>query len=497
MKNTKKLFALVLSIIMIMSLATTAFAASITIDDGAITGATYQAYKLLNATDGGDGKYAYTVNTKYASVLESVTGETTDAGVVAYIDDVENINAFANAVYAAIVKAGLEEDYETTTNEFTDVDQGYYLIVETALGTTETGATDTYSLLMLDTAGNETVTVKTKEDLPTVEKKVEEVNDSTGDTSWGDSADYDVDDVINYEITGTVSNKYESYKSYYYSFSDTMDAGLTLNADSIKIMIGDVDVTSQFTIETTEHSFTATANLKELTGVTITGDTEIIVTYTATLNENAVSGSTGNKNKVTLDYENNPSHEGDGDPETPDEPEKPGKTPEDVNIVFTYDVVVDKVHKTGEDENGNPVYGALEGAGFTLYKWDAEENDWVAVGDEITDVTTFEFKKLDEGKYKLVETTVPAGYNKAADVEFEIVSTLEGTELTALTVTPADSFTVTLKSGKIETDVVNNAGAELPETGGIGTTIFYTLGGILVLAAVILLVTKTRMAKDA
>lgn len=483
MQNMKKLFALLLALVMTMSMATSAFAASITIEDGTITGATYQAYKLLNATDGGDGKFAYTVNTKYEAVLQEVTGKTSDADIVAYIDKVEDINAFANSVYAAITAAGLEKDYETTTNKFSEVEQGYYLIVETALGTTETGATDTYSLLMLDTAGEEAVTVKTKEDLPTVEKKVEEKNDTTGESSWGDSADYDVGDEIDYKITGTVSDKYDSYKSYYYSFEDTMVEGLTLKTDSIKVTINGVDVTSQFDIDATEHGFTATANLKELTGVTISGNTEIIVTYTAVLNENAVSGTTGNKNEVILKYENDPKHEGDGEPETPDEPEEPGKTPKDENVVFTYDVIVDKV-----DNKGN----ALSGAGFTLYK--EVNGKWVQVGEEITGKTTFEFNKLDEGKYKLVETTVPAGYNKAADVEFEIVSTLEGTKLTALTVTPAGSFTVTLESGKIETDIVNNAGTELPETGGVGTTIFYTLGGILVLAAIVLLVTKKRMA---
>lgn len=135
----------------------------------------------------------------------------------------------------------------------------------------------------------------------------------------------------------------------------------------------------------------------------------------------------------------------------------------------------------------------LAGAGFTLYKWDAAKNDWAAVGNEITGKTTFEFKKLDEGKYKLVETTVPAGYNKADDVEFEIISTLEGTTLKDLTVDPSDSFTVTLESGKIETDVVNNAGTELPSTGGMGTTIFYIAGGVLVVAAAVLLITKKRM----
>ena len=480
MKNMKKLFAMALAVMMVLTLATTAFAANITIDDG-VTNAKYAAYKLLDATDGGGGKLAYTLNSKYTSILQSVTGKTTEADILTYIQAQtgDAARTFADAVYAKIVENSTPADYTADDNVFESVAQGYYLIAETEVGDTA----DTFSLVMLDTAGNETITVSTKENSPTVEKKVQEKNDTTGDSSWGDSADYDVGDVINFQITGSVSDKYDNYKSYYYSFQDTMSAGLTLKTDSIKIMIGEVDVTSQFVKTTTENSFTASANLKELSGVTITGETEVIVTYTATLNSNAVIGKPGNTNKVVLEYENNPYHKGDGNPNTPDEPTNPGETPEDTNVVFTYEVVVNKV-----DKDGN----ALAGAGFTLYK--EVEGTWVAVGTEIKGVTTFEFERLDEGKYKLVETTVPAGYNKAADVEFEIVSTLEGEALTGLTVTPAEGFTVTLDAGKIETSVKNLAGAELPETGGVGTTLFYLFGGIMVAAAAVLLVTKKRMA---
>lgn len=494
MKHTKRILAMVMTVIMVLSLATTAFAANITIENGA-SGSEYAAYKLLNATDGGDDKIAYTLNGTYTTILQTVTGKSTEAEIIAYISglNAEDARTFADDVYAKIVEGGITADYTADDNTFEGVAQGYYLIAETKVGDT----TDTFSLVMLDTAGQSNITVKTKEDKPTVEKKVEEKNDTTGDTpTWGDSADYDLNDTINFKITGTVSSKYADYESYYYSFQDNMTDGLTLNPDSIKVMIGSVDVTTQFAKTTTDHSFTLSANLKELSGVSITGETEVIVTYTATLNENAVSGTDGNTNKVVLEYENNPYHEGagDGNPITPDKPEKPGKTPEDTNVVFTYEVVIDKV-----DKDGN----ALPGAGFTLYKLDNGGN-WNAVGTEITGSTTFEFKKLDEGKYKLVETTVPNGYNKADDVEFEIVSTLEGEALTGLLVKDAEGnvisegekppFTVILADGKIKADVENQAGTELPETGGMGTTLFYAFGSVMVLCAVVLLVTKKRMA---
>ena len=500
MKNMKKFTAMLLAVIMVLGMAMSASAAKITIDDGKITGATYQAYKLLKATDGGvneDGtkKIAYTVNEKYAAVLEEVTGKTTDAEVVAYINEHE-LSEFAEDIYAAINTAGLEKDYESEENMFASVEQGYYLIVETALGTTESGATDTYSLLMLDTAGKDDVTVYTKEDLPTVEKKVEEKNDTTGDTSWGDRADYDIGDVINYKITGTVSDKYENYKSYYYSFGDTMDAGLTYNDDAkVYVVNGESkeNVTAQFNITKTTDGFTATANLKDLQGVTITENTTIVVEYSAKLNENAKSGDEGNKNEVVLKYENNPYHEKD------DIPEVPGETPKDINIVFTFDTIVNKVDKEGK---------ALEGAGFTLYKF--VQGEWTQVGGKITDVTTFRFDGLDVGKYKLEETEVPAGYNKAADIEFEVVAEyndeIDPPALTRLQVKNKEgavisegeeaSFKATVSNGEVSTNVVNYAGAELPSTGGIGTTMFYVAGAALVLAAVVLLVTKRRMRAE-
>lgn len=501
----KKVAVALLAMVMVLAMAVPAMAVKITIDDGSVTGAEYAAYKLLNVTyaagteqDSSDDKYAYTLNSKYTTVLQGVTGKTTEDEIVAYIGGLndDRIREFADEAYAAIKTAGIAADYTTKTNEFTSVDQGYYLIVETKLGSVTGGGTDSYSLHMLDTANKDVLEVKTKESVPTVDKQVQEKNDSTGTSSWGDSADYDVGDTIEYKITGTVSDKYENYQSYYYSFSDTMDAGLTLDKNSIKVTVGTTDVTSQFTITKEDHSFTATANLKELTGVTINANTQIVVTYKAKLNESAVVGSTGNKNKVALEYENNPYHEGDGDPTTPDKPDEPGKTPEDVNIVFTYDVVVNKV-----DEDGNK----LAGAGFTLYKWNAsseEEDKWETVGSEITGVTEFEFEKLDAGKYKLVETTVPVGHNKADDIVFEIVSTLEGIELKTLVVKDADGnvissgtgaiFTVTLADGNIATDVINTTGTRLPNTGGMGTTLFYVVGSLLVVGAAVVLLARKR-----
>lgn len=297
------------------------------------------------------------------------------------------------------------------------------------------------------------------------------------------------------------------YSTYSYTFTDTLSAGLTRN-DDVKVYLVNKEqdrreITSSFTISNVdEEKNTFTVSCTNVNGIKgVTAASKIVVEYTARLNEKAVIGATGNPNKVDLTFSNNPN--GDGT----------GKTPEDQVIVFTYKLVANKVDKDGHD---------LEGAGFTLYKFDKEANKYVAVGGENkgTDEnpqTTFEFNRLDAGEYKLVETTVPAGYNKADDIEFTVEATYEATldengvkstdapTLTGLIIKDATGkkiseeegavFTVNLTNGSASTDVVNVSGSILPSTGGIGTTIFYVIGGILMIGAGVLLVSKKRTDK--
>jgi len=492
MKNLRKVFTLVLVLALALSLAAPAMAAEVPVGNITISAgssdAAYAFYRLLNATDGGNGKYAYTLNDKYEDILKAQTGKTELEDIVKYISDLsaDGLRTFADAVYAAIKAGSIAEDATATGNTtLQDIRQGYYLIAETKIGSDYNGATDTRSLVMLDTVGDASVTVTTKESVPTVDKEVWNYNDSTGENHWGEHADYDVGDSVKFRISGRISGHYDRYINYWYQIGDTMDPGLKFN-DDLKITIGDVDVTNQFDIVPADHSFTATADLKKLTGVTVSHNSVIIAEYTCTLTEAAVSGEEGNKNKVVVKYQN--------DPYATEDPTEPGVTPPDVTIVFTYDTIVNKIDNTGK---------ALAGAGFTLYKW--VNNDWKAVGSEITGVTTFNYNKLDKGIYKLVETTVPEGYNKADDIEFHIHpeydTTQDPVELTALKVVDKNgdeltNFKIDMVKGSLTTDIVNNSGVELPSTGGMGTTLFYIFGGLMVAAAVVLLVTKKRMSAD-
>jgi len=207
-----------------------------------------------------------------------------------------------------------------------------------------------------------------------------------------------------------------------------------------------------------------------------------------------VVGQDGNPNTVLVKFDNNPNNCGKGEPG--------GTTPEDVNIVFTYKTVFNKVD--GSNKNA-----PLTGANFTLEKW--VDGAWVDVttlgsGDNHptktgdTTVSTFAFSGLDDGKYRLTETETPAGFNTIEPIEFTITAEhdiqSDNPALTALTGTDGDAFkmTVDLAAGALSKDIVNNKGAQLPSTGGIGTKIFYGVGAVLVIGAGVVLMGRKRAA---
>ena len=244
--------------------------------------------------------------------------------------------------------------------------------------------------------------------------------------------------------------------------------------------------------------------------VTLKDGDKIVFNYTSTLGADADLGKTGNPNEMRVEFSNNPY--GDGT----------SKTPWDKVIVFTYKVNVDKYAE--EVKAGNE----LTGADFTLYKevpagtagaqtgaaiketfadnvkaakLDNAKN-YIVVGNKTTDAAgdTFDFKGVDDGNYVLVETTIPAGYNAWESVAFTISANhqIESADPQLISLTGGALVTGEFKdTGIITTKIVNKSGVELPSTGGIGTTIFYIVGGLLTVGAVVLLVTKKRMGADA
>lgn len=501
MKLFKKLASFILAFAMVMAIAMPSVVmaadgkSTITVD-GATAGSEYVAYKLFNATADGNGHFSYTVNSKYETVLKEVTGKSTGAEIVKYLDGIKDnataVREFADKVYAKVKT--MDVDYTAANGVFAEVDQGYYLIAQTKIGTNEA-----YSLVMLGTAGKNNLKITPKTGVPTFEKKIKEKNDSTGvESGWQDASDYDIGDKVPFKLTGTVSDKYDNYKTYYYAFHDKMDDTLEFNADSVVVKIDGKEVAKEkYTLNTkTTDGCTFEVVFNDLKTVSPTKPENVTVEYTATLKDTAKLGSVGNFNKGKLEFNNNPYYEGEGKPETP------GETPWDEVVVFTYKLIANKTDGQGD---------ALAGAGFTLYKFNKDTDDYVKVKEiEAGETTKFEFTGADAGKYKLVETTVPDGYNKADDLVFEVKGTYEAvnktdplkaptlTKLEILdekgnSITGEDKvFTTNLAAGTATTNIKNLTGSELPSTGGMGTTVLYAAGTLMILAAAAFLVMKKK-----
>jgi fimbrial isopeptide formation D2 family protein/LPXTG-motif cell wall-anchored protein len=486
MKNlVKRISAMFLCLLMTMGIATTAFAANstytITAPDN---GHSYEVYQIFtgdldagvlsnikwgqNGTGYVSGQTTYVAGT-ITQELEALASKT-DAEKLTVITKYVDLNSTAYTTIAA--------------NASESVPSGYYLIKDVD-GTQDNDSS--YTLYIVKVVGDTTITPKTS--TPEVEKKVYEE-----EKGWQDGADYDIGNSVPYKLTATMGD-ISMYPTYYVQFDDVLCKGITLDENSVKVYVvngeSEVEVTNSFNISSSKAANTTDTyadgtnllvtcdNIKAISGVTIQEGTKIVVKYSATLNENAQIGSTGNPNEVKLIYSNNPNENHGGDK---------GTTPEDKVTVFTYKLLVNKV-----DGNGNP----LKGAGFTLYK--ETESGQTAIGEEIkgTDLTTFTWEGLDAGNYILKETTTPDGYNKIDDVSFTIQATYDteanDPQLTDLKVVSDSEFSAELTSGKVETTIKNFTGAVLPSTGGIGTTMFYVVGGILLIGASVLLITKKRM----
>lgn len=570
--STRKMkrFATIAAIAMIASCvampmaAMTASAADVTITMGE-TESTFVAYKLLSLTTSGSGstaKYDYTVNAKYRTALQQATGKTEDADIIAYIgtiaDESAEAQAFADAVYAEVNTLAADK----TTNEdgqFT-VDQGYYLIAETKLGTSD----DTYSLIMLDTYGQDDITVTPKEEGPSFEKYIKDENDSytTDVNNWQKSADHDMNDAVEFQLVGNLPSDYENYKQYKMVFHDDLDSkggDKAFKVDSLAVTQvyydadgdgvfdteGDVEIANTvYKLNKAPAAADHTGfdcdfeleipNLKNITGTSTSGS--VVVEYTVVLTTDALMGTPGNWNTAYMEYSNNPYYtnddgndsndssdgkDNDGDGEIDETDGSEGGTPtsesaKDTVVAYTYQTIINKV-----DQSNKP----LTGAEFTLSKWNGSAWNEVTtrtigdktVGEGEDAVTTedcvFTFKGLDDGLYKLEETVKPDGYTKIDDIFFEVEASHETNEdkltLQSLTVTQTDKDFVDLAEGKITftptvdtaagsitANVINKSGSLLPSTGGIGTTIFYVVGGTMAAGAGVYLISKKRMKKE-
>ena len=533
----KKFLAIVLAILMVCTMSITAFADDeTTLTINGADGREYTGYQLLTLiTSAKDGhpddcdvtdhtdcyNYAYSVNAQYRTILQAEVfanaeddfwGEAdapataagvTDAQIIEYLaaqtgtDAGDSLRVVADRIYDAIVEAGdaIDAEGKELTGAGDAIAQGYWLFADV---TDLDGENEANSLVMVDTKGQENLVINPKIDLPTVEKKVKDINDSADgsivDNDWQDSADHDINDTVPFKLTATLPSNVLNYDEYTMIFHDTISAGLTVDFDSFVVYMYDdadaaadddedarVDVTEDFDIPAAvtvvEGKNTFAVGCDDILAIDgVTADSVFVVYYNATLNEDAVHGATGNPNEVYLEFSNNPYTDG------------TGETVIDKVIVFTYKVVINKT-----DEAGDP----LEGAGFTLYKKNAQ-GTYDPLGEEIVggDITTFEWNGLDDGDYKLEESTVPAGYNKMTDIEFTIAATHdEEADNPALTALDGGALgTGEVSTGTILEDIVNKTGTVLPETGAEGTMWLILGGSALVVLAGVFMITRKKMS---
>lgn len=494
----KKLFAVLLALTLVLSMGTMAFAADLDTWTGSITinssdsvkvnGKNFKAYQILEAeaVDSNDLSKGviYFIPAGMQAFYNGLCGDDDNAATVdevtAYISaGTTDLHDFAKAALAAAKTAtGLNTATAKGAGDkatFTDLPFGYYVIED------EGTATPISALMLRSTSAEVTI----KADKPTIEKQIDGVKD--GDTTTDGLVDYNtaaVGEKVPYVLTSKVPDM-TGYESYTYTVTDTFSEGLTFNGD-VAVTIGGVEYTD-YTVTTNNQVVTITFNNMIALNTPEKIGKEIKITYSATVNDKAVVGVEGNPNTVKLTYSNNPQSNTTED------------TKEDKVYTYLVDLIINKTGPDGKTpllgaefavKQGETVLatGTSNETGKVVFKW----NDKAGLKDGKT--------------YTIVETNAPKGYNEAKDIEFTVTcidpaadAVNAGCKWEATSDDATITFTKTEGTADdyFETTVVNKTGSLLPETGGIGTTIFYVVGGLLMAAAFILLVSKKRMASFA
>jgi len=492
-KAMKKLMAALLAVAMVCAMAIPAFAAGgagattgegkITIDN-AVIGHTYKIYRILNLQYNDTAKsFRYEKNDKWGAFVEEQTAylsvdSTTGVVTWANSDNADNgtaIKALAVAAGQYVKDQGTAltaDDFKEATSStvtFDNLPLGWYLVVSDLT---------TDAICSIDTTAKQ-VTIKEKNGAPTVEKEVEYASGS-----WGKGNDGNVGDTVNFQTTINVTDGDPTN----YVLHDKMSNGLAFKEDSIVVKKNGERFTDYTVVTPTDN---CTFEIKFNENSLQANDT-VVVTYSATINSNAVVGTVGNDNETWLKYGNK------------------GETTHSNTKTYTWSF---NIFKYFTDSNNDMQY--LANVEFVLYRknntantteyaqfdsnnkltgWTATESEAGKLKTKATSIVGVE--GLDEGTYFLKETATPVGFNSlTSDVEVLIDSscnTLSGATYTVQYRMDNEEDFAGAGDAKI-VPIENKRGTTLPGTGGIGTTIFYVIGGGLMAAAAILLITKKRM----
>jgi len=513
MKGIKKILAVMVAMVMTLGLvatnvsaledgetpdpaASTTHSLTITHQDG-VTDAidhVYKAYQILTGDLSGTEDSYVLANMKWGANAPS--GK--NAGNKLTDDEVTAVKAWTAESVKTLEPTGTTTYIATKNTDgdyvFSALPNGYYVIKdETDMGT------DTYndanSAIIVQVVGD--TTVETKRAIPTVDKEVYDDEEA----AWSDAADHDLYESFQFKLIAAIpaDADYAAYPTYKVVFHDTMSVGVAFESiESVKVGNTAIDSTQYTSTGSTstnsgdaESTWTLTIDNIKPYVTDLSKVTTVEVIYNAHLTNKVTTfykesndAATPTNNKVYLEYSNKPGAEG------------TGKTVEDTVWVFSYEVDNTKVDATSSTPT------PLAGAGFKLYKGDTEvslvyDDEKGAYRPIKTGETGVEMRSanstgkfnivgLDVGTYTLKETTTPPGYTTMEDKTIEIK---------ASTVENASGANAKLTMDKADTNntIENKKGATLPSTGGIGTTIFYVIGSVLVVGAGILLISKKRM----
>ncbi|MFA1015878.1 isopeptide-forming domain-containing fimbrial protein [Dubosiella newyorkensis] len=552
MKMIKKLFGSVVALAMAFALTTSVSAAKVTVETETgktnLSGRTFTAYQIFKGTKSGDTPDEVLADVTWGDAITSAQAETTLINSLKNnftdVDAVKKLKTTSEAKEVAKALDGFTDDqgiklakviYDVLAdNDAEDkkipdnvdktvlkpengeysalVQDGYYLIVDE----TTTGSVNP---AVLQVVGD--ITIKPKTEDVDVTKEVEDKENGKSQ-GFGNSADYSIGDSITFRLSAQVPDM-THYDTYKFNFIDTLSNGLSFNDDikvysvSAKEVNGVLTYDEEGLVKTNligSNHYTLTdetldngggsfsVNLPDLKTTPygsskryITAGDFIVIEYTATLNSSAAFQE---NNKVKLEYSNNPNTGGDGE------------TTEKTVYVYNFTLNGTKVDGalTTEKLEGaefiitrnNNEYALVTNGKITMWtKWDGKKESLPKEGNiKSAKDGTFSIIGLDAGDYKLYEVVAPTGYNTPANpFEIKITADHDGSSVTDLTMTvDGTSGTGDTNTGVVTGNILNTKGTTLPETGGMGTTMLYVIGGVLLVGSAILLITKKRMSNE-
>lgn len=518
----KKIFALILAVLLIASIAQPAFAedpdpATIPLNitnnpsgtNISINGIEVKAYKLFDVTKAGSGNSA-----SYAYYLDEDFN--TDAAkeiLKVYFDFVTNIDNKINVIpnenctetnsltmAKKFVDDGLltgktEDAKASGANEVAALtlnSTGYYLVV--ASGKMSENGKEVKSVLMMDTVLEAGKNIAIKASAPKLDKNIMKENTPAKANS------FNVGDSVPFEISVQLTDML-GYSTYCLKITDTLSEGLTApEANAITVLANGADLPEGITCSKAVNGNVITVEIPE--AISLKGQ-KITVSYSAVLNKNALTKEY-ETNTVNLEYSNDPYDTSSTD-----------TTPDVIDKVYNFDVIIDKyageadaattttklkdakfvlAKSTGTDADGKPIYKYYKQDDATkLVSWVSAEADAKIVTTDENGAASFE--GIEAGTYYLIEKQAPVGYNMLKEPVTVTVQAVYAEDGSINTEATTNTVKKTNSRWGVTQSVGNKAGALLPSTGGIGTTLFYILGSMLVLVSGVMMVTKRRMGK--